>query len=73
MNERIVMIGAGYWAQFQVEGWRDAGVPLAAIALALQARGRGVVAVTATSCTVREASGRAQRSPPRSVISIVTS
>lgn len=31
MTERIVMVGAGYWAQFQVEGWRDAGVPLAAI------------------------------------------
>lgn len=31
MNERIVMVGAGYWAQFQVEGWRDAGTPLAAI------------------------------------------
>ncbi len=26
------MIGAGYWAQFQVEGWRDAGAPLVAIA-----------------------------------------
>jgi D-apiose dehydrogenase len=26
------MVGAGYWAQFQVEGWRDAGEPLAAIA-----------------------------------------
>jgi predicted dehydrogenase len=25
------MVGAGYWAQFQVEGWRDAGAPLAAI------------------------------------------
>ncbi|MBK6004822.1 Gfo/Idh/MocA family oxidoreductase [Ramlibacter ginsenosidimutans] len=32
MTERIVMIGAGYWAQFQVEGWRDAGAPLRAIA-----------------------------------------
>lgn len=32
MNERIVMVGSGYWAQFQVEGWRDAGAPLAAIA-----------------------------------------
>lgn len=32
MNERIVMVGAGYWAQFQVEGWRDAGTPLRAIA-----------------------------------------
>jgi predicted dehydrogenase len=32
MSERIVMIGAGYWSQFQVEGWRDAGAPLAAIA-----------------------------------------
>jgi D-apiose dehydrogenase len=31
MTERIVMVGAGYWAQFQVEGWRDAGAPLAAI------------------------------------------
>jgi predicted dehydrogenase len=31
MNERIVMVGAGYWSQFQVEGWRDAGTPLAAI------------------------------------------
>ena len=31
MEHRIVMIGAGYWAQFQVEGWRDAGAPLAAI------------------------------------------
>jgi D-apiose dehydrogenase len=25
------MVGAGYWAQFQVEGWRDAGAPLTAI------------------------------------------
>jgi D-apiose dehydrogenase len=32
MNERVVMVGAGYWAQFQVEGWRDAGTPLRAIA-----------------------------------------
>lgn len=32
MNERVVMVGAGYWAQFQVEGWRDAGAPLCAIA-----------------------------------------
>ena len=31
MSERVVMIGAGYWAQFQVEGWRDAGAPLVAI------------------------------------------
>jgi D-apiose dehydrogenase len=31
VGERIVMVGAGYWAQFQVEGWRDAGAPLAAI------------------------------------------
>lgn len=30
--ERVVMVGAGYWAQFQVEGWRDAGAPLMAIA-----------------------------------------
>jgi D-apiose dehydrogenase len=32
MAERVVMVGAGYWAQFQVEGWRDAGAPLCAIA-----------------------------------------
>ena len=32
MSERVVMVGAGYWAQFQVEGWRDAGTPLGAIA-----------------------------------------
>jgi len=32
MSERIVMVGAGYWSQFQVEGWRDIGTPLAAIA-----------------------------------------
>ena len=25
------MVGAGYWSQFQVEGWRDAGAPLAAL------------------------------------------
>ena len=31
MNERVVMVGAGYWAQFQVEGWRDAGAPLVAL------------------------------------------
>jgi len=31
MDERIVMVGAGYWSQFQVEGWRDAGAPLRAI------------------------------------------
>ena len=31
MDERIVMVGAGYWSQFQVEGWRDAGAPLVAI------------------------------------------
>jgi D-apiose dehydrogenase len=31
MNERIVMVGAGYFAQFQLEGWRDAGAPVAAL------------------------------------------
>jgi predicted dehydrogenase len=31
MNERIAVVGAGYWAQFQLEGWRDAGTPVAAI------------------------------------------
>jgi D-apiose dehydrogenase len=29
--ERIAMVGAGYFAQFQLEGWRDAGVPVAAL------------------------------------------
>jgi len=32
MSERVVIIGAGYWSQFQVEGWRDAGAPPVAIA-----------------------------------------
>lgn len=31
MNERIAMVGAGYFAQFQLEGWRDAGVGVAAL------------------------------------------
>jgi D-apiose dehydrogenase len=31
-DERVVMVGAGYWAPYQVEGWRDAGAPLRAIA-----------------------------------------
>ncbi len=31
MNERIAMVGAGYWAQFQLEGWRDAGAPVQAL------------------------------------------
>lgn len=31
MNQRVVLVGAGYWARFQVEGWRDAGAPLVAI------------------------------------------
>jgi predicted dehydrogenase len=31
MNERIAMVGAGYWAQFQLEGWRDAGTPVVAL------------------------------------------
>ena len=35
--------------------------------------GRGADAVTATSWTILEASGRAHRSPPRSVISSMTS
>ncbi len=31
MSERIVMVGAGYFAQFQLEGWRDAGAAVLAI------------------------------------------
>ena len=29
--ERIAMVGAGYFAQFQLDGWRDAGTPVAAL------------------------------------------
>jgi predicted dehydrogenase len=29
--QHIVMVGAGYFAQFQLEGWRDAGTPVAAL------------------------------------------
>jgi D-apiose dehydrogenase len=29
--ERIAMVGAGYFARFQLEGWRDAGAPVAAL------------------------------------------
>ena len=25
MSERVAMVGAGYFAQFQLEGWHDAG------------------------------------------------
>ena len=31
MQERIVMVGAGYFAQFQLEGWRDAGAEVVAL------------------------------------------
>lgn len=31
MTQRIAMVGAGYFAQFQLEGWRDAGAPVAAL------------------------------------------
>ena len=31
MNERVAMVGAGYWAQFQLEGWRAAGTPVVAL------------------------------------------
>jgi rhodanese-related sulfurtransferase len=31
MEERVAMVGAGYWAQFQLEGWRDAGAPVVAL------------------------------------------
>ena len=31
MTERIAVVGAGYWSQFQFEGWRDAGAPVAAM------------------------------------------
>ena len=31
MSERIAVVGAGYWAQFQFEGWRDAGSPVVAM------------------------------------------
>ena len=45
MTQRIAMVGAGYFAQFQLEGWRDIGAPALALcdidrerALALGAR-----------------------------------
>ncbi len=31
MAQRIAMVGAGYFAQFQLAGWRDAGTPVAAL------------------------------------------
>ncbi len=31
MRDRIAMVGAGYFAQFQLEGWRDAGATVAAL------------------------------------------
>ncbi len=31
MTLRVAMVGAGYFAQFQLEGWRDAGAPVIAL------------------------------------------
>jgi D-apiose dehydrogenase len=31
IETRIAMVGAGYFAQFQLEGWRDAGAPVVAL------------------------------------------
>lgn len=31
MPQRVAMVGAGYFAQFQLEGWRDAGAPVLAL------------------------------------------
>lgn len=31
MDERVAMVGAGYWAQFQLEGWCAAGTPVVAL------------------------------------------
>ena len=31
MQPRLAMVGAGYFAQFQLEGWRDCGVPVLAL------------------------------------------
>jgi D-apiose dehydrogenase len=31
MSDRVVMVGAGYFAPFQLEGWRDAGAPVVAL------------------------------------------
>ncbi len=31
MKQRVAMVGAGYWAQFQLQGWRDAGAPVQAL------------------------------------------
>jgi hypothetical protein len=64
MNERIVMVGAGYWAQFQVEGWRDAARrwwPLATATLRTPRRWRSATAcrgATATSQPCSTPNGR---------------
>ncbi len=31
MVQRVAMVGAGYFAQFQLEGWRDVGAPVVAL------------------------------------------
>ena len=31
MDTRVAMVGAGYWAQFQLEGWCAAGTPVVAL------------------------------------------
>ena len=31
MPQRVAMVGAGYFAQFQLEGWRDIGAPAIAL------------------------------------------
>ncbi|HRD96992.1 MAG TPA: Gfo/Idh/MocA family oxidoreductase [Rubrivivax sp.] len=31
MDKRVVMVGAGYWAQFQLEAWCAAGTPVVAL------------------------------------------
>lgn len=44
MSDRIAMVGAGYFAQFQVEGWRDAGAPVAALCDQEAARAQALAA-----------------------------
>ena len=62
MTERIAMVGAGYFAQFQLEGWRDAGAQVvglcdldAARAAAAGRTLRRAAAATATWPTMLDA------------------
>lgn len=42
MSERIAMVGAGFFAQFQVESWRESGAPVLALCDQDAARAKGL-------------------------------